>query len=102
MSSVNYSLNHKGVRLISSDEAWIKGKNGKRRLNPKYNFVGKMDVKLPNLITSASDKNKPKFKGNTYDLNRVAKGQIVDHFYDDKGKRNRKTVAYFGIEKTKK
>ena len=102
MSSVNYSLNHKGVRLISSDEAWIKGKNGKRRLNPKYNFVGKMDVKLPNLITSASDKNKPKFKGNTYDLNRVAKGQIVDHFYDDKGKRNKKTVAYFGIEKTKK
>ena len=102
MSSVNYSLNHKGVRLISSDEAWIKGKNGKRRLNPKYNFVGKMDVKLPNLITSASDKNKPKFKGNTYDLNRVAKGQIVDHFYDDKGKRNRRTVAYFGIEKNKK
>lgn len=102
MSSVNYSLNHKGVRLISSDEAWIKGKNGKRRLNPKYNFVGKMDVKLPNLITSASDKNKPKFKGNTYDLNRVAKGQIVDHFYDDKGKRNRRTVAYFGIEKNRK
>ena len=102
MSSVNYSLNHKGVRLISSDEAWIKGKNGKRRLNPKYNFIGKMDVKLPNLITTASDKNKPKFKGNTYDLNRVAKGQIVDHFYDEKGKRNRKTVAYFGIPKEKK
>ena len=102
MSSVNYSLNHKGVRLISSEEAWIKGKNGKRRLNPKYNFVGKMDAKLPNLITTASDKNKPKFKGNTYDLNRVAKGQIVDHFYDEKGKRNRRSVAYFGILKEKK
>jgi hypothetical protein len=23
MSSVNYSLNHKGVRLISSNEAWL-------------------------------------------------------------------------------
>lgn len=29
----------------------------------------------------------------------MAKGQIVDHFYDDKGKRNKKTVAYFGIPK---
>ena len=28
MSSVNYSLKHKGVRLVSSDEAWIKGKKG--------------------------------------------------------------------------
>ena len=101
MSSVNYSLKHKGVRLISSDEAWIKGKNGKRRLNPKYNFVGKIDVKLPNLIITASDKKKPKFKGNTYDLNSVAKGQIIDHFYDESGKRNRKTVAYFGIPKEK-
>ena len=26
MSSVNYSLKHKGVRLISPDEAWTKGK----------------------------------------------------------------------------
>ena len=31
MSSVNYSLKHKGVRLISSEDAWVKGKNGKRR-----------------------------------------------------------------------
>ncbi|MBR2335009.1 MAG: hypothetical protein IKA62_02150 [Clostridia bacterium] len=102
MSSVNYSLKHKGVRLVSSDEAWIKGKNGKPRLNPKYNFVGKVDTRLPNLIVSASDKKKPKFKGNTYDLNRVAKGQMIDHFYDDNGKRNKKTVAYFGIPKEKK
>ena len=42
---------------------------------------------------------KPKFRGNTYDLNRIAKGQIIDHFYDNKGKRNKKSVAYFGIMK---
>lgn len=52
---------------------------------------------MPN---AASDKKKPKFKGNTYDLNATAKAQVVDHFYDDKGKRNKKTVAYFGIKKT--
>ena len=102
MSSVNYSLNHKGVRLISSDEAWVKGKNGKMRLNSKYKFLGKIEISMPNLILAPSEKKKPKFKGNTYDLNRVAKGQIVDHFYDEKGKRNRKTVAYFGIPKEKK
>ncbi len=99
MSSVNYSLKHKGVRLISSEDAWVKGKNGKMQLNPKYKFIGKMVLTMPNMIITANDKNKPKYKGNTYDLNSTAKRQIVDHFYDDKGKRNKKTVAYFGILK---
>lgn len=99
MSTVNYSLKHKGVRLISSDEAWVRSKKGNYKLNPKYHFVGRIDTKLPNLIITVSDKKKPKYKGNTYDLNRTAKAQMVDHFYDDKGKRNKKTVAYFGIEK---
>ena len=75
MSSVNYDLKSKGVRLVSSEEAWVKGKNGKRRLNPKYKFVGKIDTKIPNLIITASDKNKPTFKGNTYDLNNEAKNR---------------------------
>ena len=86
MSTVNYSLKHKGVRLIDARDAWIVGKNGRRHLNPKYHFVGKIDTHMPN----------------TYDLNRTAKAQIVDHFYNDKGKRNKKTVAYFGIEKGSK
>ena len=60
MSSVNYNLKNKGVRLISSDDAWNKGKNGKQRLNPKYNFTGKIDTKLPNMIITASDKKKEK------------------------------------------
>ena len=102
MSTVNYSLKHKGVRLIGARQAWIVGKNGNKRLNPKYHFIGKVDVRMPNMIVTASDKAKPKYKGNTYDLNRSAKNQIVDHFYDEKGKRNKKTVAYFGIEKQTK
>ena len=91
MSTVNYSLKHKGVRLIGARQAWIVGKNGNKRLNPKYHFIGKIDVRMPNMIVTASDKTKPKYKGNTYDLNRTAKNQIVDHFYDEKGKRNKKT-----------
>lgn len=97
MSSVNYSLNYKGVRLIDSRKAWLIDKNGQKCLNPKYCFVGKIDSKFPNLIITVSDKCKPKYKGNTYDLNRTAKAQIVEHFYNDRGKRNKKTVAYFGI-----
>lgn len=102
MANVNYSLKHKGVRLISSQDAWITGKNSKHRLNPKYSFVGKIDIGMPNMIVSASDKSKPKFKGNTYDLNREAKKQIIDHFYDENGKRNRNRVAYFAVEKQTK
>ena len=102
MSSVNYSLKHKGVRLIDSKDAWVRGKNGKRKLNPNYSFVGKIDTRMPNMIVTASDKKKPKYKGSTYDLNRVAKGQIVDHFFDERGKRNGKSVAYFGIERVPK
>lgn len=101
MSSVNYSLKHKGVRLIPSEKAWVKTKKGKPKLNPDYHIIGKIDTRLPNMIVSASDKKKPKYKGNTYDLNREAKKQIVDHFYNDDGKRNRRTVAYFGIKKEK-
>ena len=50
MSSVNYSLKHKGVKLIPSEKAWIKGKNGKPKLNPKYAFVGKIDTKTPKIV----------------------------------------------------
>ena len=102
MSNVNYSLKNKGVRLIDAQDAWVTGKNGKRKLNPKYSYVGKIDLSMPNMIVTATDKKKPKYKGSTYDLNRVAKGQIIDHFYDEKGKRNKKKVAYFGIEKVNK
>ena len=101
MSSVNYSLKHKGVKLIPAEKAWIKTKNGKLKLNPEYTFVGKMDTKMPNLIISTSEKSKPKFRGNTHDLCSPAKKQIVDYFFNDKGQRNSRKIAYFGIEKSK-
>lgn len=99
MSNINYSLNNKGVRLVDSQEAWVLGKNNKRKLNPNYHFVGKLDMKMNNMLITASDKTKPKYKGDVSSLNNTAKSQIVDHFFDNKGKRNKKTVAYFGIKK---
>ena len=59
MSTVNYSLNHRGVRLIGASEAWIKGKNGKYRLNPDYRFFGKLDAHMSNSVLSTVDKKKP-------------------------------------------
>ncbi len=102
MSNVNYTLNRRGVRLISADEAWVKGKNGRLRLNPKFNFVGKINVSMPNMIVSATDNKKLSYKGDVNELPRVTKKQIIDHFFDRLGKRNRKTVAYFGIPKEDK
>lgn len=58
-----------------------------------------MEMAMPNMIVSASDTKKPTFKGDVSSLNRTAKKQIINHFYDDNGKRNKKTVAYFAIEK---
>lgn len=102
MSNVNYDLKQKGVRLISAENAWVKSKNGKMKLNPKYKFVGKIDTKMPNVIITAKDNCQPTYKGDFSSLNSVAKKQTVKHFYDEKGKRNKKTVAYFGIEKQNK
>ncbi len=101
MSSVNYSLKHKGVKVIPSEKAWSIGKNGKAKLNSKYHFVGKIDKIMPNLIISASDKGKPKYKGSTHDLCAPAKKQIVDFFFNDKGQWSGRHKAYLGIEKEK-
>lgn len=101
MSNVNYDLRQKGVRLVSADSAWVKGKNGKMKLNPDYRFVGKIDTKIPNIIITANDNRQPTYKGDFSSLNNVAKGQTVKHFYGKNGKRNKRTVAYFGINKNK-
>ena len=58
MSTVNYSLKHKGVRLISAEKAWVKWKNGKYRLSPDYRFIGKFDTHMSNLALSTVDKKK--------------------------------------------
>ena len=101
MSSVNYNLKNKGVRLVSAEEAWVKCKNGKYKLNSNYSFVGKIDTNMPGMIISTVQGKKPQYKGDVCNLNNNNKKQIVNHFYDDNGKRNKKTVAYFAIEKKK-
>ncbi len=102
MSSVNYSLKHKGIRLISSDEAWVYTKKGKPKPNPKYHHVGAIDMKCPNIILSTKPNKKPKYRGDVCDLNNVCKSQIIDYFFGDNGRRNAKYKAYFVIPKKSK
>ena len=101
MSSVNYKLDYKGVELIPAEKAWIKGKNGKMRLSRDYTYVGRIDTHFSPFILSCSEDKKPSFRGNVGDLSRRTKNQLVAHFFDDDGKRNRRTVAYFGVKKKK-
>lgn len=56
MSNVNYDLKKRGVRMISSEEAWVKTKSGGVKLNPMYRFVGKVDIQMPNMIVTVSDR----------------------------------------------
>lgn len=56
MSSVNYTLKNKNVRLLTSQQAWVIGKNGKRKLDPNYKFIGKVKISTPNMLMTASDR----------------------------------------------
>ena len=41
MSTVNYSLNNKGVRLVDFQDACVRRKNGNLKLNNKHFFLAK-------------------------------------------------------------
>lgn len=85
MSNVNYDLKKRGVRMISSEEARVKTKSGGVKLNPKYKFVGNVDIQFPNMILSASDKKKFAYIDDVCKLPAASKRQLVRHFYDDEG-----------------
>lgn len=99
--STQTSYNRKTIsaRLIPSSEAWVRTKKGGIRLNPNYDFIGKLDIRMPNVLISPSDSKRPTYRLDTANLCNKAKEQMVEHFFDENGKRTRKTVAYFGKPK---
>lgn len=86
-----------GVKVIDSQEAFVYNpKTKKYNLpNPKYDFVGKVDMAMPNFILKM---NKPKCKTayveDVASLPKRLKRDLVDHFYDKNGERNEKKKAY--------
>ena len=85
MSNVNYDLKKRGVRMISSEEAWVKTKSGGVKLNPMYRFVGKVDIQFPNMILTASDKKKFAYIDDVCKLPAASKRQLVRHFMTMRG-----------------
>lgn len=86
-----------GVKVIDSSQAYIYNPKTKKKdlLNPTFDFVGKIDMNMPNFILKA---NKPNCKTGYIEevscLPKRLKIDIVNHFYDKKGMKNRKTKAY--------
>jgi len=86
-----------GVEIIDSSKAYVfNPKTGKKDLpNPKYNFVGKIDINMPNFVIKMNKQNcKTNFIEDVSALPKRLKKEIVNHFYNDKGKRNLKSKAY--------
>ena len=101
MSSVNYKLDFRGAELIPAEKAWKKGKKGKPIMNREYKYCGKIDTRLSPFILSATADKKPTYRGDVGSLSSRTKNQLISHFFDDNGKRNHRTVAYFGVKKKK-
>lgn len=97
MSSV-YSKNKKelaGVRVVPASSVWVKGRNGKYKLRNDIDIVGKVEIPMPNFILKANNNNRQ--TGYIEDVSALpsrAKQDLVSHFYDKNGKRNKNSVAY--------
>ena len=68
------------VQVISSAEAYQNNK-----LNPNYNFIGKIDRDMPNMVIKVNKEGKKtSFVEDTCNLTKKTKGEIVDFFKNAK------------------
>lgn len=95
--SSTYSKNKKelsGVKVVSASDVWEKVGN-KFRYRKDVAVVGKVEVTMPNFILKANNPDrKTGFIDDVSALPTRAKNELVNHFYDSKGKRTKATVAY--------
>lgn len=95
--SSTFSKNKKelaGVKVVSSKDVWEK-KNNKYRIKQDVNVVGKVELPLSNFVLKANNENrKTGYIEDVSSLPKRTKNEIVNHFYDNTGKRNKNTVAY--------
>lgn len=99
MSSVfsKYEKELAGVKLIDSNAAYVFNPKTKCKdlPNPQYEFVGIVDSKMPNFILKMHKaKCKTGYIEDVASLPKRLKADIVNHFYDAHGNRNKKTKAY--------
>jgi hypothetical protein len=100
MSSNSYNGKDKklsDVRVIPAEKAWVKGKGAEKpnTLNPAFEFIGKVDMDLPNFVLKANRTDKKTgYVEDVQQLNQRTKRDLVDHFYNKQGKRTKYRVAY--------
>lgn len=92
-----------GVKVVSASDVW-ENRNGKYRLRTDVKILGKVETSMPNMILRANNKErKTGFVDDVSELPKRTKRDLVNHFFDETGKRNRNTVAYLiCTDKTKK
>ena len=86
-----------GVKVIDSSRAYVYNPKTKKKdlLNPNFEFIGKIDTNMPNFILKANRPNcKTAYIEDANVLPKRVKVDLVNHFYNKKGKRNKKTKAY--------
>lgn len=95
--SSTFTKNNKelaGAKVVSSKEVFEK-KNGKYKIRADVDIIGKVDTSMSNLIMKVSrNGGNPDFVEDVCELPKRAKKELVGHFYDKKGKRNKNKVAY--------
>jgi len=97
--SSTYTKNRKelaGVKVVPARSVWVPAaKNGEYKLNPDLDIVGKVDMTMPNMILKANRKDKKTaYVDDVSALTKAAKTELINHFYDERGNRNKHTVAY--------
>jgi len=100
MSSTFTKNNKKlsGIKVVHSNDAWNWNPKTKRKdiLNPSLHFFGKVDTEnMSSMVLKANRKDKKAtYVDDVSSLGIRTKKDLVNHFYDDKGKRNKNKVAY--------
>ena len=92
-----YEKQLSGVKVIDSSKAYVYNpKTNKNDLpNPKYDFVGKIDIGYPTVILKMNKNGcKTAYVDDSSVLPKRVKSDLVKHFYNTNGLRNNKTKAY--------
>ncbi|MBO4962363.1 MAG: hypothetical protein J6C97_01155 [Clostridia bacterium] len=97
MSSI-YSKNFKtlsGVTVVPSNYVWVQNKNNTFSIRPGVIVLGKVESAFSNFVLKANKPNKKtSYVEDVCALPQRTKNEIINHFFDKKGKRNKNTVAY--------
>ena len=86
-----------GVKVVPASDVWVYNpKTGRPdKLNPNMDIVGKVDTAMPGMVLKANLRDKKTgFVEDVSALPKRTKGELVNHFYDERGRRNSREVAY--------